>query len=208
MKINAAAKIFQRLIRSVLFPFIHNFRDGVLPYALDAGQAKTDALSLYRKHIDTGIDIRRQNRHAMALAFLDIITDFADIIDDTGHGGRHEFRTEMGFQISRLPGNIGIGCGMGLVEPITGKVNHEVEYFIGYIIRNMIFLCASQEILTLCHQDFFLFLAHGAAQQVGAVVLDQRHHLESPHRFSATLRATLVLVTMPAMVSSSFKTTT
>ena len=45
-------------------------------------------------------------------------------------------------------------------------------------------------------------------QQVGAVVLDQRHHLESPHRFSATLRATLVLVTIPAMVSSAFSTTT
>ena len=31
---------------------------------------------------------------------------------------------------------------------------------------------------------------------------------ESPHRFSATQRATLVLVTIPAMVSSAFSTTT
>ena len=49
-------------------------------------------------------------------------------------------------------------------------------------------------------------------QQLRAVIrkqgpdgVKQSCHLESPHRFSATLRATLVLVTMPAMVSSAFE---
>ena len=44
--------------------------------------------------------------------------------------------------------------------------------------------------------------------QIRAVCLKESHHLASPHRFSATDRATLVLVTMPAMVSSAFRTTT
>ena len=54
-------------------------------------------------------------------------------------------------------------------------------------------------------------LADGS-HQLGAVVLEEGpqslHHLASPQRFSATERATLVLVTMPAMVSSSLRTTT
>ena len=59
------------------------------------------------------------------------------------------------------------------------------------------------------HRDQHIYRVQSdGPQQVGAVVLDQRHHLESPHRFSATLRATLVLVTIPAMVSSAFSTTT
>lgn len=46
---------------------------------------------LEQKHVHAGIDIRRKNRNAMAPTLHDVIADFADIVNHTRHGRRHEF---------------------------------------------------------------------------------------------------------------------
>ena len=102
----------------------------------------------------------------MTAALCDVVTDFTDIVDHAGHSRCHEFRPIMGLEVRRLPGYVGISCRMGLVETIAGEIDHEVEYLVGNVVGNGVLSRPFQEISPLGDQDGFLFLAHGAAQQI------------------------------------------
>ena len=102
----------------------------------------------------------------MTTTFGDVVTDFTDIVDHAGHGRRHEFRPVMGLEVRRLPGYVSIGGRVGFIEPIAGKIDHEVEDLVGNVVGNLILPRPCQEIRPLGDQDGFFLLAHGAAQQI------------------------------------------
>ncbi len=55
---------------------------------------------------------------------------------------------------------------MGFIKAIACKIDHQIKYFIGNIIRYIIFFRSCQKISPLGFQNAFFFLAHSTAQQI------------------------------------------
>ena len=141
MVVDTTAKIAERRKRAAFFAGLDNGLNGIAADTLNAGQAEAYGPILDGEHGYADIDIGRQDLNAVTATFCDVITDFADIIDHAGHGCCHEFRPIMSLEVRRLPGYVGIGRRMGLVETISGKINHEVKNLVGNVIGNGVFPC-------------------------------------------------------------------
>ena len=89
----------------------------------------------------------------------------------------------MRFQPRRLKGEKCVGAGVRLIESIAGEFGHQVEDFLGLLLRDLARGASGEEFLALGGHFFGLLLAHGAAQQVGVSEREPReavgdlHHL-------------------------------
>ena len=72
----------------------------------------------------------------------------------------------MGLEVGCLPGDVSVGCRVGFIEAVAGKIDHEVENFVGDFIRNVILPRPFEEVSPLGYQNRLFLLAHGPTQQV------------------------------------------
>ena len=97
------------------------------------------------------------------------------------HQCRHQFDGIVRLQESRAIGDDGVGGGVGLVEPVTGKFGDQFENVGGLGAIDALLLGAIQE-TNLLFVHFLLFLlAHGAAQKVGFTQRIPRQDLGDLH---------------------------
>ncbi len=179
-RIHAAAEVGKRRKRASLPANLRDFFNSRFADILDGCEAKADSLAINAEIGRARIDIWRQNLDAHTAAELDVRRDLRRIHDAREHRG-HEFGRIMGFEIGRLPRDESIGRTVRLIEAIVGKMCQEVKNRISQPHFNVILLATIEEIFLLGHQNFMLFLAHGAAQEICLTERKARKHLHNLH---------------------------
>ena len=103
------------------------------------------------------------------------------VVHREAHAGRDEDLRMVGLQPRRLIGDQSVGGGVGFVEAVVGEFGHEVEYLGRLGGVDAAFGRAFLEDGALFFHFLLDFLAHRAAQEVGAAEAISRHFLRNLH---------------------------
>ena len=134
---------------------------------LDRPKAEADRLAGGAEVPGAGLNVGRQERDAPVAAFIDVLDDLVAVAHLVGQQGRHELDRIMGFQIGRHVGQHRVGRRMGLVEPVPGELFHQIEDADDFLLRVAALHRPLHKAVAQGRHLLRLFLAHGAAQQVG-----------------------------------------
>src|SRR5690606_20198399 len=133
------------------------------------------------KTVFRAIDIGRQNGQAVGNAVDNEAVYLVGIVHVGGQAGCHEFGGVMRFQVSGLIGDQRIGGGVRFVEAVTGEFFHQAEQLCSLSFVQPIVDCAGDENVALLRHFLDFFLAHRAAQQVGAAQTVSADYLRDLH---------------------------
>ena len=178
--IDARAEVQQILERAAFPAHAHDIRQRVLAHVAHGREPEADGLAIDGEMCIAGVDIGRQDADVHTAAELDVVRHLLRIHDAREHS-RHELGGIVRLEIGRLPGHQRVGRAVRLVEAVVREMREQVENRRGQSRRDMIGLAAVEEVLLLSHQDFSLFLAHGAAQQISLPEAEAREHLHDLH---------------------------
>ena len=132
------------------------------------------------------IDIRRQDPDSHLTAGHNVFCHFHGIVNNRSHQGCHKFYRIIIFQPGCLIGHDGVGCRMGFIEGILGKIRHFIKDSVGCCFINAIgdtarytkFLIAVDKILALLGHNIGFFLGHSSAHKVTSakIIAGQLHN--------------------------------
>ena len=117
------------------------------------------------------VDIRRQDGNTHVLTLSNITGNFSGRIQHRGHQRRHVLPGIMALQVRCLVRNHRIANRMGLVKGVVCKgddfiidgLAHRFRHAVGDATSNALLLVTIDEDLSLCLDDFHLFLGNGPA---------------------------------------------
>ena len=170
------AEIVQAAVGAV-FTLLYHRIDQVAAHAFDGVETEADAVAIDGEAAAGGVDVRRQDLDAQALALGSIFDNFRRIIEHTGQQGGHELVGVMALEVGCLEGHVGVAGRVGLVEGVGGKTDHIIVDLVCHCLRDAVFDAASallarlgasmDKMFALGLHDLELFLAHSAAHIVG-----------------------------------------
>ena len=102
----------------------------------------------------------------MGAALIDVFDHTIDGVHLTGEQGRDELHRVVGFEKGSLKGDKGISGAMGLVEPVTTELFHQIEKGLGFIFFVAIFHSPLYEALTVLSHHGSNLLPHRLAKTV------------------------------------------
>ena len=121
-----------------------------------------------REHRTRPVHARWHRFEAQPVNLLFVNAQFIGQVDVAIHHGGHEFHRMIGLEPGRLIADHGIGRGVGFVETVIGEFVEEVPNLHRLLLINAVLGGTFQEFRPLSVHGFLDFLAHGAAEQVGA----------------------------------------
>ena len=158
--------------------------DRRLACAAHRAEAVADRLPVDRHEaVFGGIDLGRQDSQAVGERVLVQLAHLVGVVHHCRKVGRHERRGVMRFHVCRLIREQRVGRGVRLVEAVAGELLHQIEQLRRLAARQAVLLRARNEDVALLGHLLGLFLAHRAAQQIGAAQrvaaddLRDLHHL-------------------------------
>ena len=167
--IDACTKIKQAGKRTVFLTRGHNRGNCAFACTLDGAQAVADdAVADRLKAVLAAVDVGRFELHAHSNGILMQHLELVGVVEFHGHVGAEELGGKVCFQPGGLVGQQRIGCGMRFVEAVTGELLHQVENFARLTGADALLRGAGAEQVPVLRHFFGFFLAHGAAQQIGA----------------------------------------
>ena len=86
--------------------------NGIITYVLDASKAEANGITLYGKAALRIVNIWPKDLNIVLLAGINIVRQFLHVLHKASHGGSHEFREIVSFQIRRLVRNVRISRTM------------------------------------------------------------------------------------------------
>jgi hypothetical protein len=138
--------------------------------------------SSYRgESVPRAVDVRRLHLQLQFAALVNELVDLVGVVHVRGQHGGHEGGGVMGLQPGRLVGDQRIGGRVRLVEAVTGEGLHLVEDEVGQVLLDAARHRALDEDDALLGHLGRLFLAHGAAQDVGGAQRVAGQHLRDLH---------------------------
>ena len=147
----------------------HDIVNCALPGAFDGTQPVANRAGInWLETVGAGINIRREYGDAVGLGVVKNNLHLVGEIHHTRHIRRHKFGGVMRFQISGLIRQQRVRCRMGFIEPVTGKLFHEVEKLFRDTFFNAILDCAFGKNSAVLGHLVGLLFTHRAAQQISA----------------------------------------
>ncbi len=190
---DAAAEVEQVLERTAFLARAQDVLDRALPRALDRPQAVAHGarrLALFGVLVSHGleavareIDVGRQHLDAVVLGVAAEDLHLVRVVHVGGHGGGQELGRVVGLEPGGLVRDQRVRGRVRLVEAVARELLHQVEQLDREVGVVALFLGALLEQFAVLGHFLGLFLAHGAAQQVGAAQrvaaddLRDQHHL-------------------------------
>ncbi len=135
-------------------------------HVFDGSESEPDTLIGRDKLPVALIDVGRQYCHPFGLALGNMFCDLLGLAQIKGEIRRHECLEMMRLEKCRLIGHQGICRGMGFVEPVIGKLFHEVEDLDSGLLGDAILHCPVHEDLPVCGHLGCDLLAHGPPQEI------------------------------------------
>ena len=86
--------------------------DSIVPYVFDAPKAEANGITLHGKATLRIVNIWPKDLNIVLLAGINIVRQFLHVLHKASHGGSHEFREIVSFQIRRLVRNVRISRTM------------------------------------------------------------------------------------------------
>ncbi len=114
------------------------------------------------------LHVGRDDGDVHLAAFGDVLHDVLGLRGFAGEQRGHELDRVVGLEPRRVIREQRVGGGVRLVEAVAGELLHQVEDFAGLGFGELAFGCTGHEDLALLGHLPGVFLAHGAAKQVGA----------------------------------------
>ena len=115
-----------------------------------------------------GVEVRRQDLDAHAVALGNEDADLVGVVDFVGEQRGHELDRVVRLQIGGPIGDVAVTGGVGFVEAVTGEHLDLVEDLVGEFLADVVgLLRALDELAALLGHLLRVLLAHRAAQQVG-----------------------------------------
>ena len=183
-RIGTAAKIKQVEERPAAPPGDEQIFDGPLTQALDSAEAIDNlVVRVYREHVLPLVHIGQFQHQLHGPALFHEHHYLVRVLQFRTHHRRHERCGIVGLQPGGLVGHQGVGRGVGFIEAVAGKFFHQVEDLDRQVAVDTLGARALLEYRALLGHLLGLFLAHGAAQHVGAAqgiarqFLGDLHHL-------------------------------
>ncbi len=178
--IHPFGKVEQRSERPLLPRGDHGLHRS-LAIALDGTQGVADGFAVHRIEAPLrGVHIGRQHVDAAGLRVFHQNLEFVGVVEGDAHVGREKFGGVMRLHPGRLYGEQRVGGGVRFVEAVARELLHQIEDLVGLLRLDAILGRAFGEDAAVLRHLLGLFLAHGAAQQVGAaerVAADDLRHL-------------------------------
>ncbi len=141
--------------------------DGIAADVLYRSQAEADGFSMRGEVCVRYVDVRGFDGNAHLAALVDVLHHIIGAAGDRSEQRRHELDGIVRLQICRVVGEQGVGGGVRLVESVAGKLRHEIENLLDLLRWKLALGRAFDETLALLRHFSGIFLAHGAAQQIG-----------------------------------------
>ena len=156
--------------------------DGLLAGALDGAQAVADELVADRlEAVAAPVDVGRLKGQALAQRVFMQRPQLVGVVHFHRHVGAEEFGAVVHFQPGGVIGQQRVGGGVAFVEAVAGELFHEVKDFVGLVFADAFSGRAFAEDEAVAGHFFRFFLAHGAAQQVGAAQAVAAQNLGALH---------------------------
>ena len=180
--IHTAAEIQQRHKGSACIARRDDGGHRALTKPLDGAQPVDNLALVVDREVEfTQIDIGHYQRQPHLPAFLHQGYHLVGVLHVSRQHSRHEVRRVVFLEPGRLIGDQGVGSRVRLVEAVTRELFHQVENGTRPVRIDLALLRALHERVALLRHLFRFFLAHGAAQHVGATEAVIGQHLRDLH---------------------------
>ena len=160
----------------------HDGFNGRLPGAFDGAQPIADHVVGHRlKAVMAPVDVGRLKAQAHLQRILVQHLELVGVVHFHGHVAAEKLGGVMHLQPRRLVSQQGVSGGVRFVEAVARKLLHQVKHLIGLFLADALLGGTLTEQQAMLGHLFRLFLAHGAAQQVGAAQRVAAEHLCGLH---------------------------
>ena len=180
-QINALAKILQMFIAAFGLPRFDNRVHRAAADVFDRREAEPDMFARHRKRPHAGVNIGRQNFNAHFAAFVDIFDDAIRVIHVARQQRGHRRNRKMRLQIGRLIRHERVSGGVRFIEAVAREIFHQVENFVGFVVRNIVFARPFQKTRPLLRHLFDLLFAHRPTEQIGLAERESGEQVRNLH---------------------------